>query len=208
MKFVLFDTDDIYLKGLESIIVQFYEHTIAYSSTESSDIISVISDNKPDVLLINRDMLSADDLYKSLQSINETSPETNVILMMDKLRSLDWNEMESIGVRGVFVKGISAFELVSGFGIIAKGQTFYCNSVASLIKIEKEDKRTSNLITERECEVLRLVAKGYTSKDISVCLGISEKTVSNHRANLRIKLGAKNVADLLKIAVDRRIIEY
>ncbi|GHU72333.1 hypothetical protein FACS189413_15260 [Bacteroidia bacterium] len=94
-------------------------------------------------------------------------------------------------------------EIVEGIRAVASGKRFLCEEVDILLKKEKSN---NIVLTRREHELLKLITQGLTSTEIAgkVCLGY--ETVRSYRKNLHIKLGAHNIVELTRIALDRKLV--
>ena len=98
-------------------------------------------------------------------------------------------------------------ELVQAINAVVKDMHYLCPQVASLfIKGIKHTKSISNhvedsILTKRECEILQLIAEGYSSKEIASTLFLSERTVTSHRQNIMDKIGCHDIAMLTKYAI-------
>jgi DNA-binding NarL/FixJ family response regulator len=114
---------------------------------------------------------------------------------------------------GYLLKDSSAHELIDAIHSVYRGETILSPAVTRLVienylRWGEVQKNTSNDgLTPRESEVLQLIAEGYSNKQIAEILCISIKTVQAHRLNLMSKLDLHNRADLIKYAIQRKIID-
>ncbi|MFN2152124.1 MAG: LuxR C-terminal-related transcriptional regulator, partial [Anaerolineales bacterium] len=117
------------------------------------------------------------------------------------------------GASGYLLKDIDAGELIDAIRAVHKGESILSPAVTRLViedylrwgDIRPQD--TSNGLTPRESEILQLIAEGNTNKQIAEILCISVKTVQAHRANLMNKLDLHDKAELIKYAIQKKIIE-
>lgn len=113
------------------------------------------------------------------------------------------------GAKGYILKDISSDELVVAIDTILKGKNYYANDVAiKLIDFESptEKKGKKKSITQREMQVLRLIASEMNNEQISKKLNIGRRTVDTHRQNLINKLDVKNTAGLIKKAYEMKVL--
>jgi two-component system response regulator NreC len=117
------------------------------------------------------------------------------------------------GGDGYVTKAAPEWELLSAIRSVYQGQCYLNASVTKLLvsdyleRAKRGDRRTPyDLLTDREREILHLVAAGHSNREIAEILGISEHTVHNHRAHLMEKLGVHNRLELLKYAMREGII--
>lgn len=116
------------------------------------------------------------------------------------------------GADGYLLKNTNANQLVQAIRTILKGDKFFSSEVAiKLIDIEKEENKLRTMrdeygLTQREIEVLQLIAKEHTNESIGKELFISKRTVDTHRQNLLHKLRVKNTAGLVLVAISLKLI--
>jgi len=106
------------------------------------------------------------------------------------------------GVSGYILKGADVKELCRGIRAVANGETYFSDH----LPIGRDLRRGVALLTDREREILQLVAEGFTAKEIAERLGLSPRTVENHRANIMDRLGIRTTAGLVRYALRNGII--
>ncbi len=111
------------------------------------------------------------------------------------------------GGDGYVVKNARPEEVVEGILQVHKGKRYVSAALAGILLSHPHDAQLIEA-TEREIEVLKMVAKGLSAKEVAQALNISHRTVEAHRANLMRKLGAKNSAELIRIATAAGLIPY
>ena len=118
------------------------------------------------------------------------------------------------GTNGYCIKDASRQELMIALDSVMEGRTYISPGVADHVldgylhsRQNIKDKSGWDTVTQREREVLKLLAEGYTNKDISEFLHISVKTVEKHRSNLIGKLDIHNVAQLTTFALEKGLVE-
>jgi DNA-binding NarL/FixJ family response regulator len=110
------------------------------------------------------------------------------------------------GAHGIVTKGAPLHELITAIERVAANGTFFCAASSELLRRAAQSPVEGKLLTVRERAVLQRVARGATSKEIAADLGLSDKTVHNHRANIRKKLGISDLAGLIRFATARGLI--
>lgn len=114
------------------------------------------------------------------------------------------------GAHGFVEKTAGLFEFKKGLETVANGGTYFGPAVAALLRNVVANPATSSapdFLTDREREILQLVAESHSTKEIAAKLGISVKTVDNHRTNLMRKLNLHDVASLTRYALEVGLIE-
>lgn len=162
----------------------------------------------PDVLLLDLDMpvLNGLDAVPLLQK-NHPDLKIGILTMHEEKRLIE--KMIKQGVQGYLYKSNEADELIEGVQKIAAGKTFYTSAVTE--KLVKSDTLFQNpnheqtlqlaQLSEREKEILTLIAAGMSHTEIGDQLSISPRTVDTHRQNLMKKLEVKNLAGLIRFAI-------
>lgn len=116
------------------------------------------------------------------------------------------------GAMGYLTKNATSNEIYTAITSIYDGKMYYASSLSDILarQILRKNKREAVLdsknITEREREILQLIVKGLSNKEIAEELIVSKRTVDNHRSNLMRKMRAKNTADIVRIAILEELI--
>jgi|JI10StandDraft_1071094.scaffolds.fasta_scaffold17188_8 two-component system, NarL family, nitrate/nitrite response regulator NarL len=121
------------------------------------------------------------------------------------------SEMLNAGVNGYVLKNTGQEELKNALMTIVRGETYLSPEIAAaltraLVAQRKEAEDPAPKLTQREIEIIKLIAKEYSNEKIANELFISERTVETHRKNIFRKTGTKGVVGLLKYAMDKKII--
>jgi DNA-binding NarL/FixJ family response regulator len=165
-------------------------------------------DLKPDVVLLDAKLpgLNGVDL---LRRLSKKLPSTRVLVFSGQENPVVVKQMLEAGAHGFVEKTASLVELRKGLSTIAAGGTYFGPAIANVLRTvvaHPESGTSPDFLTEREREILQLVAEGNTTKEIASKLGISAKTVDNHRTNLMRKLNIHDVASLTRHAMDLGLI--
>jgi len=161
---------------------------------------------KPDMILMDIEMPNLNGIEATRQIIRE-SPDIKILMLSANLDSRNVFESIKAGAVGYLSKNSGYKELVSAIEKIAKGQIYLNPDVSKIVlgeyknpsKQKKDD--AYNLLTDREREILQLVAEGKPTKVIAKELFISVKTVEWHRGRIMNKLDTNSVAELVKYAI-------
>jgi len=107
------------------------------------------------------------------------------------------------GASGYLIKNAMADEVLAGIKAVANGETFLCHEIDLLMKRPS----SKNIwLSHRERELLRLICEGLTNGEIAEQIFLSPETIKGYRKNLLLKLGAKNTAVLVKMAIEQKLI--
>lgn len=163
----------------------------------------------PDVLLLDLSMPGTSGVSAAERIVGDCPTVKVLVLTMHEERGYVGRLLRT-GVSGYVLKRTASAELVRAIKIVAKGGTYVDPSLAGTLLTEQpsrttgEWKKKSADLTVRESEVLRLIARGYSNKEIATVLQISVKTVETHKANGMTKLGVSSRASLVRFAVAER----
>ncbi len=164
---------------------------------------------KPDVIVLDAKLpgLNGVDL---LRRLNKVLTNLRVLVFSGHENPVLVREMLEAGAHGFVEKTAGLFEFKKGLETVANGGTYFGPSVAALLRnvvANPGASSSSDFLTDREREILQLVAESYSTKEIAVKLGISVKTVDNHRTNLMRKLNLHDVASLTRYALEIGLIQ-
>lgn len=112
-------------------------------------------------------------------------------------------KMLDSGASGYLLKNSMPEEIVMGVEAVMQGEQFLCHEIDVLMRKESE---MHVFLTRRETEILRLIVEGFTNIEIAEKLFLGEETIKSYRKNLLLKLGAKNTAVLVKMALEQKLI--
>ena len=157
---------------------------------------------QPDVLLLDVGLpdISGVDFCKE---IKEQFPAVKVLALTTHNEYTIVRQMLDNGASGYLIKNSMAEEVLAGIKAVAAGETFLCHEVDLLMKRPSE----KNIwLSPRERELLRLISEGLTNGEIADQIFLSPETIKGYRKNLLLKLGAKNTAVLVKMAVEQKLI--
>ncbi len=166
----------------------------------------------PDLVLLDIALPLLSGL-EALRQIKHTCPNVKVLILTMHDNEEYIRQALAIGAMGYLLKDSSAHELIDAIHAVYRGETILSPAITRLV-IENylrwgefQKNISSDGLTPRESEVLQLIAEGYSNKQIAEILCISIKTVQAHRLNLMSKLDLHNRADLIKYAIQRKIID-
>lgn len=168
---------------------------------------------KPDLILLDLSMPKMGGI-SVMKEVKRELPETRILALT--IHESDQYVLEAFdaGADGYCIKDASRQELMLAIDSVLQGKTYISPDISDQVMEgyltgRKKLKKSSrwDTVTQREREVLKLLAEGYTNKDIGDFLHISVKTVEKHRANLIGKLDLHNVAQLTVYAIENGLVE-
>lgn len=204
IKVIIADDHEIVRAGIRRILSLEKRIKIVAEAENGKVALSLINQYQPDLVLldINMPQLDGIELARMLKSNN---PEI-VVLMLTALE--DYQNIEralAAGADGYLSKDVSPNFLIEAIYKSILGERVFSKSILRVLEaprsFQSESDNSNVTLTKREQEILNYVATGKTSQEIAEILGISVRTVQNHRANIMQKLGIKTAAGLVRFAV-------
>ena len=204
IKLIIADDHELILQGLVSIFEDVENIEVIAEANNGQELLRYIDALNPDVVFIDLDMPIMDG-FASLKAIEEKQyPCKKIMLTMHQEKSLITKAIE-LGADGYLLKTALPQEIVDAVNRVFSGQKAFSSDVTlSLLNGDSNSRNSdeSKILTERELEIVALIAKGKSNKEIADELFISHRTVDTHRSNLMKKLEINNVAKLIRWAID------
>jgi DNA-binding NarL/FixJ family response regulator len=169
------------------------------SCSNSEEAVRMSRQKQPQVILMDINMVPFSGIEATRQ-IREASPESRVIGVTMHTQPAYAKKMMQLGASGYVTKNSSKEEMINAILEVSRGNKFVCEEIKDLLTESVEAPSPTSPIdslTEREMDVINLIRQGYSSKDISLKLEISIKTVEVHRHNILKKLKLKNAVSLI-----------
>lgn len=206
IKVLLVDDHHIILDGLTSLLETDPQFNIIASLQSGEQVLEFLKRDQPDILLTDYSLpgMTGLELFKKVRLI---FPKIKVaILSMHDEASLVRNILKE-GVNGYLLKSIQQFELRNALKQIAMGYPYVSPEITRIMMTElNQPEQKGDLLTEREREILRLIAKEYSNKQMAEKLFISERTVETHRKNIFRKTNTNTLVGLIKFAFEHNLV--
>ena len=189
-----------------STLLQHYQDIrISATYADGFTLLEGLKRNQPDVLILDIQMpgLGGDALVPMLL---KEYPMLRILVLTHMEHEYYIKTLVNAGILGYVLKSSQEQVLMEGIRKVGLGRQFLDPVIKHYIDEVKEQATGSPFLTQRELEVLRLIAEDYNSNQIAERLFISKRTVDNHRINLLLKLGAKRSANLVKKAIELGLI--
>ncbi len=210
IRILIADDHPIFRQGLRQIILAQDDLSVVSEAEDGETALRQIRDLKPDIAILDLDMPKLDGLGVTRAVRNEIPNLEIIILTMHKGEDI-LNEALDLGVKGFVVKDSAVTDIVGSIRAVLAGQHFISPSVSNYlvnraarsVKLENEKPGLRDL-TPTERRVLDLVAENKTSREIAAKLGVSTRTIENHRVNICQKLELRGAHALLKFALENK----
>ncbi len=205
IKVFLVDDHAILLDGVRSLLNATDEYEVAGSASTAEEALVYLQNNEVEILISDYSLPGMDGLglVRVLQRIK---PDLKIIIMSMHDESHLVKEILKEGIKGYLLKKDSTKELISALQQVRAGRVYLSNEINSLLIENLQNPDEGKLLTEREREILKLIAREYTNRDIAEELFISERTVETHRKNIFRKTKTSSLVGLIKFAYANNLI--
>ncbi|MBX3155701.1 MAG: response regulator transcription factor [Deltaproteobacteria bacterium] len=209
MRILIADNHTLFSEGLRSLASQQADFEVVGEARNGRDALVQTRELCPDVVLMDVVMPELNGLEATRQ-IRQESPGTRVLALSMHIDKRYVLGMLEAGATGYLAKEAPFEEVARALRVVASGQVYLAPSIAGVV-VEGVTRRppvaasTGPELSQREREVLQLLAEGKSARAISRQLHISIKTVETHRRNMLKKLGLDNVAELVRYALKEGI---
>lgn len=204
-KVYLVDDHAILMDGVKSLLNATDEYEVAGTASTAEDALKYLQNEPVDILISDYSLPGMDGLglVKVMQRIK---PEVKILIMSMHDEGHLVKEILKEGIKGYLLKKDSQKELIAALDQIMAGRTYLSNEINTLLIQNLQNPDEGKLLTEREREILKLIAKEYTNKDIAEELFISERTVETHRKNIFRKTKTSSLVGLIKFAYANNLV--
>jgi two-component system NarL family response regulator len=209
------DDHALYRRGLEMVLGQEEGIEIVGEASDGAEAIRRVEELLPDVVLMDIRMPRRSGI-EACTAIKDVVPSTKIVILTISDEESDLYEAVRAGANGYLLKDVPGEEIAAGIRAVAGGQSLISPSMASKLlsefasMIKKSEERPQlpvPRLTDRELEVLKLVARGMANRDIAKELFISENTVKNHVRNILEKLQLHSRMEAVVYAVREKILD-
>lgn len=200
------DDHPVVVEGIHSLLQQEQDIVWVGQAMNAASCIGFFVHNTADVILMDISMPGMDGVELCAQ-MKEKFPGIMILGLSSFNQGLYIKKMIENGASGYILKNSSKEELIKSIHTVSKGGMYLSTEAEqALVSYHKSSKTDLPVLTPREKEVLALIAEGYTNPQIAEKIFLSPFTVDSHRKNLLAKLGVKNTASLIKMAIETKMI--
>lgn len=212
---MIVDDHQIIIDGLKSLLSEVKNLKVVAEANNGKDAIDVFSKTPVNIVLMDIEMPLMNG-WDATKIIIDRYPDTKVIALTTFSEKAIVKKMLNAGASGYILKNVKKETLLEAIETVYHGKQYLSSEIAlallkssaeEIIIPQKQVSQSVNLLSSREIEVLKLIADGLSNAEIGAKLFISPKTVKAHRENLMKKLDLHNVVELVRYAIDNRLIE-
>ena len=212
MRVLLADDHGIVRRGLRSLLETEPGIVVIGEAADGLEALRLCGETHPDILIVDVGMPKLNGIEVAARAQKLERPPRTLVLSMHSDESYIIRALAA-GARGYLLKEASDEDLLPAVRAVAAGRPFFSPAVAAVL-VEDYMRRLQargltdsyHLLTDREKEVLQLLAEGRSNKEVATLLDVGVSTVETHRANLMQKLNLHNTAEIVLYAVRKGII--
>jgi DNA-binding NarL/FixJ family response regulator len=206
VKILLADDHKITRQGLRSLLEKESDMEVVAEAEEGRTAVRLVRELLPDVVVMDVSMPDLNGMEATHQIVAE-HPNVKVIALSIHSDNLFVSEMLKSGASGYLLKDCAFEELARAIHVVVDGKTYLSPAVSGVVvddylhRLARTESPSSEVLTDREREVLQLIAEGESTKQVALKLHISVKTVETHRRQIMSKLDIHTIAELTKYAI-------
>jgi two-component system, NarL family, response regulator NreC len=212
IRILLSDDHNILRDGMRLLLERQPGFVVVGEASDGRETLDLVRDHQPDVVVMDIAMPNMNGI-EATRRITEKHPRMGVVIL-----SMHYDESYVIrslkaGARGYLLKDAMKSELIAAIHAVANGRSFFSPKISRILQEDyvqalgrKGADDSYELLTDREREILQLVAEGKTNKEIANTLGLSLYTVDTHRTHILQKLNLHSVPEVILYAVRKGII--
>ena len=207
MKFIIADDHRIVRRGIKEIIQDEFPTAVIEEASDSESLINKILNQNFDLVITDISMPGRNGL-EALQQIRQLRPSLPVIVLTIHPESQYAIRAYKNGAKGYLNKETAPDELVNAIKQVLAGKKYITQSVAEdfFTSIDKKGAPLHQLLSNREFQVLKLIANGKSNSEIAKQLLLSETTVSTYRTRILEKLNLQSTAEIIRYAIRENLI--
>jgi DNA-binding NarL/FixJ family response regulator len=214
VRILIADDHVVVRHGIKALLQHHEGWQVCGEATDGRQAVQMAKQLKPDIIVMDIGMPSLNGLEAARLILREDPEQKIVISTVNDSKQVIRAVLEA-GARGYILKSDAALDLVSAIEALSRNTTFFTQSVAQMVLDEYLNGRSAeplidgpdSSLTQREREIVQLMAEGKCSKEIATMLDISVKTAETHRSNLMHKLGLHSVVEVVLFAIRHQIVQ-
>jgi two-component system, NarL family, response regulator NreC len=204
---VLADDHAVVRSGLRMVLEREGDFAVVSEAGDAEAALRTVLGHKPKVLVLDLNMPGDLSSLEAIPRVSEASPATRVVVLTMQEDPEFARRALRAGAAGYVLKEAADDELVEAVRRVAAGETYLNPRLgAVLAAAPPESSGPPDDLTEREVDVLRLIALGHTNAEIANALFLSVRTIESHRAHIQQKLGRSTRAELVRYALDHGLV--
>jgi len=203
---VLADDHELIRESIASLLREVPDFEVVGQSTNGRQLLELVERLQPDVAVVDVSMPELNGV-EAARRLREVSQRTRVIALSAYTDAAYIRDMIDAGVVAYIIKSGASKDLIQAIRTASRGRVYFSQEIMVVAdQIRSYGEYSMRPLSQREREVLQLIAEGKSSKEIAAGLGIGETTVKTHRNNIMGKLNVRDIAGLTRQAIKLKIV--
>ncbi len=214
IRIVIADDHEIFRNGFKLLLKDQPLIELVGDAANGKELLLLAKEAQPDVVFMDINMPVMDGIEATKQ-LSKAAPDTGIIALSTFNEDSLIVDMLEAGARGYLLKNTNKAELFTAAKAVHEGGTYYCAATSSRLQklivqsgFNPYKHKPKPSFSQRELEVIDLICKEYTTKEIAGQLGLSNRTVESYRENILEKTGAKNFVGVVVYAFKNKLVDY
>ena len=212
MRILLGDDHGIVRRGMRALLETEADMSVVGEAADGLEVLRLCEELHPDVLVLDIAMPRLNGIDVAERAVKHNPALKVLFLSMYADESYVLRAL-SAGAKGYLLKDATEQDLVPALRTVSQGRPFFSSAISAMLLTDymrhlqqRGQEDSYRLLTDREKEVLQLLAEGRTNKEVAALLDVGVSTVETHRANLMQKLGLHNTAEIVLYAVRKSLV--
>ncbi len=211
IRIILADDHEMFRQGLKSLLEKESDFKVVAQAKDGEELLEKLAVTRADCVVVDLSMPNMDGLT-TLKEIRHKFPQIKCLVLTMQKDAEHFKHAMASGAKGYILKDSAFDQLAMAIKVIMRGKNFISSAISTLIaeqyvrSTQEGNEPSLEILTNREKEILSLIAKGAANKNIASTLKISIRTVETHRSRLIHKLGIKTAAGLVKYAMSKGMV--
>ena len=211
IRLVIADDHEVVRRGIVSLLESYPGCKVVAEADTGEAAIEAVKEHVPDIAILDFAMPGRVDGLMATREISKALPKVRVLILTMHASKQLVREILEAGARGYVMKSDAGRDLITAIETLLQDKLFFTQTISEILLdgfLEKpQPMRPENLLTKRETEIVSLLARGKSNKEVATDLNISLRTAETHRANIMNKLQLHSVQDLVRYAVKNKLVE-
>ncbi len=206
IKIVLVDDHAIVIDGLKSLLSKSEKAEVVATASTAEEGLRRLKETAAELVITDINMPGMDGL-EMIRTIRKEFPPTKIIVLSLHDEPHYICNILKNRIQGYILKNDTSAELLTAVEHVLEGKIYLSSRINQIMMEQLDEDTTEKLLTEREIQIIKLIAREKSNKEIAAELFISERTVETHRKNIFRKTNSKNIVGLVRFAYANNIIE-
>jgi two-component system response regulator NreC len=214
IRVLIADDHGVVRRGLRLQLEQHDDFEVVGEASDGREAITMLDKLAPDIIIMDIAMPNLNGIQATAQIVKK-NPQVGIIVLSMHSDETYLTRTLAAGAKGYLLKDNAEVDLERAVRVVAQGKPYFSPAIANTLledymrQMQQRGLQDSyDLLTEREKEILQLLAEGKTNKDVAQLLNLSPNTVETHRTRLMQKLDLHSTAEIVLYAVRKQIISY